>query len=228
MSVSIKNYIFPVIGVILFPFYLLGNLFLWIILCIKKVLCCAPNTLDGQVFCSAPQPLVVGIFSRSAEEDYQWLGEGLRLFKDSVKEIRHCYIANSGFHTFTKEVDQCQFAILYHTKNRGRVNITNVTDSIYDKELKHLSDTLGRGKVIVVIDDLDKTGFEQKSCILREQQNIADQAAELFLISPHDKMNPQLLNKKLRQIEDFINAGAVDLCRIMDCCTSQDVSYQQV
>ncbi|XP_063285176.1 uncharacterized protein LOC134571060 [Pelobates fuscus] len=171
------------------------------------VFCSAPNTLDGQVLCSAPKPLVVGIFSRSAEEDYQWLGEGLRLFKDSVNEIRYCYIANNGFHTFTKEVDQCQFAILYHTKNRGRANITNVTDSIYDKELKHLSDTMGRGKVIVVIDDLDKTGFEQKSCILREQQNIADQAAELFLISPHDKINPQLLNEKLRQIEDLINAA---------------------
>ncbi|CAH2308169.1 Hypothetical predicted protein [Pelobates cultripes] len=192
----------------LFAFCLPSRLILRLL---NKVCCSPPNTLDGQVCCSAPKPLVVGIFSRSAEENYQWLGEGLRLFKDSVKEIRNCYIGNSGFRTFTKEVDQCQFAILYHTKNHGRVNITNVTDSIYDKELKYLSDTLGRGKVIVVIDDLDKTDFEQKSRILREQQNIADQAAELFLISPHDKINPQLLDKKLRQIEDLINAAILYL-----------------
>lgn len=90
---------------------------------------------------------VVGIFSREAEDFYHFLLEALR-FHD---EVRTFTITNNGGSRFRDEVSQCDFAILYHSKNRGRLNITDVTDSIYDEELKHLSKTLGETRVLLFL-----------------------------------------------------------------------------
>ncbi|XP_063285643.1 uncharacterized protein LOC134571372 [Pelobates fuscus] len=131
----------------------------------------------------------VGIFSRSSEEDYLWLQTLLRSegFKDWVQEVRPYYISNSGYSQFRQDVSQCTFGILYHTKNRGRINVTNVTSSLYDKELKYLSDTLGKDKVIVVVDDLDDNSQEMKASILQNQPSIGKLAQDLFLFRTEEK-----------------------------------------
>ncbi|XP_053328031.1 uncharacterized protein LOC128502294 [Spea bombifrons] len=132
---------------------------------------------------------IVGIFSRSSEEDYAWLRSLLRFgeFRDRVKEVRPCYISNNGGPRFRDEVSRCTFGILYHTKNRGRINVTDVEDSLYDRELEYLSNTFGRGKVVVVIDDMDDTGRSEKSRILENQPKIRKLARDLILISKASK-----------------------------------------
>lgn len=42
------------------------------------------------------------------------------------------------------DLSQCTFGILYHTKNRGRVNITDVEEALYDEELETISAELGK------------------------------------------------------------------------------------
>ncbi|XP_041431861.1 uncharacterized protein LOC121397887 isoform X2 [Xenopus laevis] len=77
------------------------------------------------------RPHRIGIFSRSAESDYQWLLSLLQSeFSDVVHEVRPCNISNIG-----AKVSQCTVAILYHSMNRGEVN---------NEELKYMSDILGK------------------------------------------------------------------------------------
>ncbi|KAG8545587.1 hypothetical protein GDO81_020634, partial [Engystomops pustulosus] len=83
----------------------------------------------------------VGIFSRSSESDYSWLVKQLRseVFSPYVSEVRPFYISNNQSGQIYEELSRCSFGILYHTKNRGRVNVTDVTDSLYDEELKAMN-----------------------------------------------------------------------------------------
>uniref|UniRef100_A0A8C5PWT5 Uncharacterized protein n=1 Tax=Leptobrachium leishanense TaxID=445787 RepID=A0A8C5PWT5_9ANUR len=133
----------------------------------------------------------VGIFSRSAEEDYSWLQKRLRSdgFRDWVQEVRSCYISSSGYRQFHQDVSQCSFGILYHTKNRGRVNVTDVTDALYNDELRYLSDTLGRENVVVVIDDLDDSGPDMRSRILQNQPSIETLSQDLILFGKEEKID---------------------------------------
>lgn len=93
-----------------------------------------------------PQGHNIGIFSRSSESDFDWLKMELEsgYFRDAVKDVRPYYISNRGFQQFVTDVSNCTFGILYHTKNRGRINITDVTDSLYDEELQYMSLMLGK------------------------------------------------------------------------------------
>ncbi|MEE6519246.1 hypothetical protein FKM82_030893 [Ascaphus truei] len=131
-----------------------------------------------------------GIFSRTTKDKYGWMTELLKseTFKDSVADVCDIYISNA-FLQFTEKVSQsqCRFAILYHTKNHGRINITDVTDSLYDKELRYLSDTLGKKNVIVVVDDLEDSSSEEKRRILQNQPSILRLAQEMFLFSEREK-----------------------------------------
>ncbi|OCT56072.1 hypothetical protein XELAEV_180026382mg, partial [Xenopus laevis] len=72
----------------------------------------------------------IGLFSREGESQYSWLIEELQ-------SKRRC------IEYFQEAVTKCQFAILYHSKTRGRINITDVTDALYDEELDTLSKNLG-------------------------------------------------------------------------------------
>ncbi|KAM5151640.1 uncharacterized protein ACMZJ9_009874 [Mantella aurantiaca] len=83
---------------------------------------------------------VIGIFSRSSADEYSWLSAALR----SSGKVIPFYISNSNTWEFKDTVSQCTFAILYHSKTRGRVNVTDVTDSLYDDEVKHMSHALGK------------------------------------------------------------------------------------
>ncbi|XP_053328038.1 uncharacterized protein LOC128502300 [Spea bombifrons] len=211
-----SHFCFAAILILLFPLSILGVL----ILCVFHKIRAAP--------------LVVGIFSRSSEEDYKWLTQELwsENFKGSVKEIRPVCIFNNGARQFRAEVEKCDFAILYHTKNRGRLNITNVEDAIYNYELNYLSDTLGRGKVIVVVDDLDNSGEEEKLRILRGQPDIRDRAQDLFLFTTADKRNPHLRERKLHEMKRVMSSGSISTMNLCDdlniCGRSSSFQYERL
>lgn len=92
---------------------------------------------------SPPPPYQIGIFSRSAESSYNWLINRLKV-DDPWRQldIKSVYITND-YETFRSGLETCQFAILYHTKKQGRLNITDVADSLYDEELRDMSKDLG-------------------------------------------------------------------------------------
>ncbi|XP_077129853.1 uncharacterized protein LOC143785067 isoform X2 [Ranitomeya variabilis] len=130
----------------------------------------------------------VGIFSRSSESEYEWLKMELEseYFRGSVENVQSYYISNRGFQQFMTNVSNCTFGILYHTKNRGRINITDVTDSLYDEELDYMSLMMNKN-VIVVVDDLNDGNDEEKSRILSSQPSIKEKALDLFLFTTEEK-----------------------------------------
>ncbi|XP_066433720.1 uncharacterized protein [Eleutherodactylus coqui] len=128
---------------------------------------------------------LVGIFSREDESCYRWLS-GQLLESRNVRDVRSVIITNNSL-TFYEEASKCNFAILYHSKTRGRINVTDVTDSLYDMELQHLNTVHGRQNVLVVIDDLDSSNEEEKARILTFQPKIRNLAEDLFLFSSADK-----------------------------------------
>ncbi|XP_068102754.1 uncharacterized protein [Hyperolius riggenbachi] len=149
----------------------------------------------------------VGIFSRSAEGDYAWLRDGIA----KHCTVRPVYISNNNQRMLNQEACQCMFAILYHTKHRGRVNITDVTDSLYDEEIHMLSDVLGRDQLIVVIDDLEDSSDEVKERILHSQPTLRLRARDIFLFSRADKDNQTI---KLQAIITLI-PKALDRLKIV-------------
>ncbi|XP_069591256.1 uncharacterized protein [Ranitomeya imitator] len=131
--------------------------------------------------------VLVGVFSREDESTYNWLVKVL-VSSRSVNDVR-CVTITNRFQNFQEETEKCDFGILYHTKKRGRVNVTDVVDSLYDEELRLLCEVYGRNNVLVVIDDLESSSEEEKSRILSHQQSIGKFALDLFLFSSADKAN---------------------------------------
>ncbi|XP_040211817.1 uncharacterized protein LOC120942925 isoform X2 [Rana temporaria] len=147
---------------------------------------------------------VIGIFSRSAAEEYNWLSAALR---SSGKAVPF-YITNSNFREFRDQVSKCAFAILYHSKTRGRVNVTDVTDSLYDDEVKHMSQALGREKVVVVVDDLDDSSEGAKNRILQSQGTIRDQTRDLYLFTREEKRDEERIKEKLQPFLRTLSRGS--------------------
>ncbi|KAM3917663.1 uncharacterized protein RB166_016614 [Leptodactylus fuscus] len=142
--------------------------------------------------------LKVSIFSRSARSNYEWLMDRLKttcMMKSD--DLRAVYISNESTH-FYSELRNCSFAILYHTQKRGRLNVTDVTDALYNVELKELSQHLGKENVIVVLDDLQKTDPTEKKRILVNQPSIGRLARDLFLFNETEKNIEDWV--KIRQI----------------------------
>ncbi|XP_041433178.1 uncharacterized protein LOC121398270 [Xenopus laevis] len=133
-----------------------------------------------------PRTLVVAVFSREDQSSYEWLRRVLQSFP-TVRDVKSIVISNNNFVTFLEEVSQCDFAILYHSMRRGRINVSDVVDSLYDGELEVLFRVQGKKKILVVIDDLEDSGSEAKKVILQNQQSIGRWAEELFLISSQEK-----------------------------------------
>ncbi|XP_073416573.1 uncharacterized protein [Dendrobates tinctorius] len=131
--------------------------------------------------------VLVGVFSREDESTYNWLVKVL-VSSHSVNDVR-CVTITNRFQNFQEETQKCDFAILYHTKKRGRVNVTDVLDSLYDEELRLLYEVYGKDNVLVVIDDLDSSSEEEKCRILSHQPSIGELARDLFLFSCADKAN---------------------------------------
>uniref|UniRef100_A0A8C5Q1P9 Uncharacterized protein n=1 Tax=Leptobrachium leishanense TaxID=445787 RepID=A0A8C5Q1P9_9ANUR len=150
----------------------------------------------------SPTTHTVGIFSRDSEENYQWLMD-CEDIKRAASTVTACFISSSGYLQFHQDVSQCSFGILYHTKNRGRVNVTDVTDALYNDELRYLSDTLGKENVIVVVDDVDQDTSELKQKILENQPSISTFARELFMFNREGKA----VLEKVRVLESWIKYG---------------------
>uniref|UniRef100_A0A8C5MM03 Uncharacterized protein n=1 Tax=Leptobrachium leishanense TaxID=445787 RepID=A0A8C5MM03_9ANUR len=174
---------------------------------------------------------VIGVFSRESQESYQWFINFL-LTLSGVSDVRPVYISNNSDQDFRNELRKCQFCVLYHSKNRGRVNVTDVTDSLYDKELETLCTTHGKSNVIVVIDDLEDSREPVRSQILEHQPSIGKLARDLFLFSAEEKrqyneepsyQNASFANGKLRKIKDIIN-GSFTIETGATLCTSRNRS----
>ncbi|XP_072273158.1 uncharacterized protein [Pyxicephalus adspersus] len=140
---------------------------------------------------------VVGIFSRDGVSEYSWL---LKSLNSEYYEVLPFCISNDNHHKFIQQIKKCQFAILYHTRNRGRINITDVTDSLYDVEIQTLSQILGKDRVIVVIDDLEDSSEEARNTILNGQPTLLIMTAGIFLFTQREKSNEQILRNKLQPI----------------------------
>ncbi|XP_069840800.1 uncharacterized protein [Dendropsophus ebraccatus] len=148
----------------------------------------------------------VGIFSRSSDRDYSWLIGLLASepFRDHVLAVRPCLITNNGYKQFHEDLSNCTFGILYHTKNNGRVNITDVAESLYDEEIQDLSKGLGKENFIVVIDDLEDTRDEVKHLILNAQPKIEKYAKDLILMSYEDKTESLGQSAKTKILKVFL------------------------
>ncbi|KAG9470396.1 uncharacterized protein [Eleutherodactylus coqui] len=152
--------------------------------------------------------VTVGIISRCSIENYRWLLHFLYTFLPEVN-VRTVTITNHS----AMSISGISFAILYHSKTRGRLNVIDVTDSLYDSELKELSYTLGAENVIVVMDDLDDNSEQVKSKLLENQHSIGILARELFLFSIQEKqdgdINPTNVANKSK-IKAMITGRAAD------------------
>uniref|UniRef100_A0A803JTQ2 Kinesin motor domain-containing protein n=1 Tax=Xenopus tropicalis TaxID=8364 RepID=A0A803JTQ2_XENTR len=157
-----------------------------------------------------PKPQIVGIFSRFAESDYHWLKALLiSEFSHLVKDVRPCHISNNGRRQFWEDVSQCTVGILYHTKRSGRLNITDVQDSLYDEELEYMSTELGKEKVIVLADDLNNSSPEEKSRILMNQPKIGIYAWDLVILTPKEKENKMMTMGKMKSLECILQGKRV-------------------
>ncbi|XP_073416594.1 uncharacterized protein [Dendrobates tinctorius] len=169
-------------------------------------------SIDIDIASLRPQSrMKIGIFSRSAENNYSWLTEWLKTtYMTRPVDVHAVYISNASS-PFYRELSNCSFAILYHTKKHGRINITDVTDNLYDEELRDLSRTLGKENVIVVIDDLQNADSSEKARILSNQPSIGRRAQGLFLFNEKSKNSEnleeinQILRKKIPSNEDMIS-----------------------
>ncbi|XP_041434560.1 uncharacterized protein LOC108705722 isoform X1 [Xenopus laevis] len=149
---------------------------------------------------------VVGIFSRSGAEEHLWLVNAL----NDITGIcpKSFVITNSNASAFRDAVYTSTFAILYHSMNRGRLNITDMTDSLYDEELQFLFITLGKDKVVVIADDLVDSSDNAKDNILRSQPTIGLMARDIFLFSRVDKTVDKIMISKMTHIKEIITAAS--------------------
>nr|DBA18951.1 TPA: hypothetical protein GDO54_014841 [Pyxicephalus adspersus] len=133
-------------------------------------------------------------------------------------------ITNNNFPEFKSLISQCTFAILYHSKTRGRLNVTDVTDSLYDQELQYLSRTLGRGKVLVVLDDLEDSSDWVRDSILHSQITIRDQTLGLYIFTTEEKRDKERIRRRLQPILDTLICSSshlmADLIAALILCTS--------
>ncbi|KAM4698765.1 uncharacterized protein WCC33_014310 [Rhinophrynus dorsalis] len=148
---------------------------------------------------------IIRIFSRCATESYDWL---IHFLNETFKSFVICSfsITNNNGQELRHAVRNCTFAILYHSRKHGRVNITDVVDSLYDDELQHLSDSLGKKRVIVIVDDLNKSSREEKQRILNNQPKIGRLARDVFLFTTEEKRNEKMLREMMIPIIDLITA----------------------
>ncbi|XP_075175758.1 uncharacterized protein LOC142246577 [Anomaloglossus baeobatrachus] len=189
---------------------------------------CSSTPDDGEEETRPPGKLgIVGIFSRSSNTDYSWIETELKspYLSREVSSVRPFYISNNQTLKFYEELGVCSFGILYHTKNRGRVNVTDVTDSLYDEELETMSQILRRQNVIVVIDDLKDSNDEEKERLLTTQPSIKKYAIHLLLFSEQDKTTGEH-EKRLRDAMKSLAAGK-KMPRVSDTNTNAKKSEKK-
>ncbi|XP_072273178.1 uncharacterized protein [Pyxicephalus adspersus] len=139
----------------------------------------------------APKLGIVGIFSKCFSTNYTWLETLLKSpkLRLSVDDVSSFHISGKGI----EEALDCSFGVLYHSQRREEVSIVEE----YEAEMEHLSATLGRFNVLVIIDDLKDSSWMKKEKILYSQPNIQKYARNLLLISKEEKKNEERLLAKL-------------------------------
>lgn len=132
---------------------------------------------------------LVGIFSMDGEENYRWVTDLLLSpgFRPLVHDVRPVNISSGAPWRLAEEISKCTFAILYHTQNRGRLNITDVTDSLYDQELRELCKRRGRQQVAVLVDDVAEDAEAVLVRIALEQPLIRECAEQLLVFDQREK-----------------------------------------
>ncbi|XP_041431793.1 reticulocyte-binding protein 2 homolog a-like [Xenopus laevis] len=133
---------------------------------------------------------IVGISSRCQQDQFQWMIDMFAShLSELVTEVKYYPITNENSDEWKKEVKGCSFGILYHSLKHGRINITDVEGSLYDKELLYMSQCLDKENVMVVLDDLEQTTEEETKRILRTQPSIKHCSSLLLLTAKKDKEN---------------------------------------
>ncbi|MEE6524660.1 hypothetical protein FKM82_024232, partial [Ascaphus truei] len=153
------------------------------------------------------EKLDVSVTSRAAEDNALWIMNHLQSprYRGLLGRVTYLPITNSNKTEWRSEVNKSSFAILYHTKRQGRINITDVTDSLYDTEIQHMSEELGRQNVMVIVDDLQKSDDEERERILTSQPSISRLACQLLLFT--DKERDPMPEAKQRILLDTFRAG---------------------
>lgn len=136
----------------------------------------------------------VGIFSRCPRTDYTWLQSLLKSpnLQDLVDDVTTFRISDKGI----EGIINCSFGVLYHRRRQGAVRIVEE----YDSEMDHLSATLGRFNVLVIMDDVENSSWKEKERILYSQPGIRRYARNLLLITKEDKKNEEKMLTKLREV----------------------------
>ncbi|XP_073491524.1 uncharacterized protein [Aquarana catesbeiana] len=131
-----------------------------------------------------------------------------RYLHHGVKEVQPILITNTRS-DFTEQVPKCSFGILYHSKTRGRLNITDVVSSLYDDELQHLSQAYGRNNVIVVVGDVEDSSNEKKAFILREQPKLDQYASDVFLFNEVKDSKAPFEGSKIEDLKNKIKKRVI-------------------
>uniref|UniRef100_A0A8C5QIC0 Uncharacterized protein n=1 Tax=Leptobrachium leishanense TaxID=445787 RepID=A0A8C5QIC0_9ANUR len=164
----------------------------------------------------------ISIYSRCPESHYKWLMEKLKAGGGSGNaghDVRAVCITNT-YSNFTAEIPRCTFAILYHTQRWGRINISDIADSLYDNELRDLAQCLGRDNVIVVIDDMKVTSSVEMEKILEQQPSIKRWTKELILFDT----NKTNVSEKMEKMRETIKNGISSTDRTWKCASNDTES----
>ncbi|XP_075037513.1 uncharacterized protein LOC142098574 [Mixophyes fleayi] len=167
--------------------------------------------------------VVVGISSRSSENDLKWLKTFIYSeFKTII--VKYLPITNRNQYSWEEEVKKCNVVILYHTKNQGRINIVDIDGALYDKELTYMSNTLGRDKVLVVLDDVENASEDDRQRILEKQPSIQRLSSQFLIFTEYK--NSEADSSKKMDLRMFID-WAVQSSEKKEIGKSQDRQTQE-
>ncbi|CAH2308185.1 Hypothetical predicted protein, partial [Pelobates cultripes] len=142
---------------------------------------------------------VVGISSLAPEYHLKWLMDLLQSdpFQEIV-DVRYLLMTEKRA-GWKREADDCTVGILYHTMKCGRFEISK-----YEEELKYLSKKLGKERVMVVIDDVEKGDDNETKKFIDNNQGILSLSTHFLLIP---------LNNKEKAARDKLDQICKDLRR---------------
>ncbi|KAM3917694.1 uncharacterized protein RB166_016643 isoform 2-T2 [Leptodactylus fuscus] len=109
-------------------------------------------------------------------------------FRNYVTKVKYLQITDDNMVKWKKKVKKCSVVILYHSRREGQVNITDVDGALYEEELRSISHTLGKNKVLVVLDDLEDWSEFEKQRILSRQPSLRRLSSQLLLFPKRDKI----------------------------------------
>ncbi|XP_073491200.1 interferon-induced very large GTPase 1-like [Aquarana catesbeiana] len=154
----------------------------------------APGTLNT---ISAPASSVIGVFSCSENSKFSWLKILLSSKEFGNHQVIFHQISPGNMKGFHSMVSHCKFGILYHCMDQGYKPLTDMENSLYDEELKYLSTTLGKSRVIVVMDKLGNSDEEAKCWTLENQPSLGMLARDVLLFSKQENTHQEKPNRSM-------------------------------